>query len=45
MEVPYEIDTCFNQFRHRLHKVLEVVGKHILNNLSRIAVLGEMCDC
>ena len=36
---PYEIDACINQFRHRLHKVIEVVGKHILNNFSRIAVL------
>ena len=42
---PYEIDACINQFRHRLRKVIEVAGKHILNNFSRIAVLGEMCDC
>ena len=34
----YEIDACINQFRHRLHKVIEVAGKHILNNFSRIAV-------
>ena len=26
--------------------VIEVAGKHILNNFSRIAVWGEMlCDC
>ena len=42
---PYEIDACINQFRHRLRKVIEVAGKQIFNNLSRIAVLGEMCDC
>ena len=42
---PYEIDACINQFRHRLLKVIEVAGKDILNNFSRIAVLGEMCDC
>ena len=42
---PYEIDACINQFRHRLRKVIKVAGKHILNNFSRIAVLGEMCDC
>ena len=42
---PYEIDTCINQFRHRSRKVIEVAGKHILNNFSRIAVLSEMCDC
>ena len=39
------MDACINQFRHRLRKVIEVAGKHILNNLSRIAVLDEMCDC
>ena len=46
-ELPlYEIDTlCINQFKHRLCKVIEVAGKHILNNFSRITVLGEMCDC
>ena len=45
-ELPsYEIDTCINQFRHRLRKIIEVAGKHILNNFSRIAVLGEMCEC
>ena len=42
---PYQIDACINQFRHRLRKVIEVAGKHTLNNLSRITVLGEMCDC
>ena len=43
---PYEIDACINQFRHRLRKVIEVAGKHMLNHFSRIAVLGEMlCDC
>ena len=41
---PYEIDACINQFRHCLLKVIEVAGKHILNNFSRIAVLCEMCD-
>ena len=29
---PYEIDACINQFRHRLRKVIEVAGKHILNS-------------
>ena len=43
--LPYEIDACINQFRHRLPKVTEVAGKHILNNFFRIVVLGEMCDC
>ena len=44
-ELPqYEIDAGINQFRHRLRKVIEVVGKHIPNNCSRIAVLGGMCD-
>ena len=42
---PYEIDACINQFRHCLRKIIKVAGKHILNNFSRIAVLGEMCDC
>ena len=42
---PYKIDACIHQFRHRLRKVIEVVGKHILNNFYRIAVLGVMCDC
>ena len=42
---PYEIDAYINQFKHRLRKVIEVAGKHILNNCSKIAVLGEMCDC
>ena len=40
----YKIDACINQFRHRLRKVIEVTGKHILNNCSKITVLGEMCD-
>ena len=45
-ELPsYEIDACINQFRHRLRKVIKVAGKHILNNCSKIAVLGEMCAC
>ena len=46
---PYESDACINQFRHRLVYVklskYNVAGKHILNNFSRIAVLGEMRDC
>ena len=42
---PYEIDAYINQFRHRLRKVFEVAGKHILNNFYRITVFGEMCDC
>ena len=42
---PYEIDACINQFRDRLRKVIEVAGKHVLNNFSRITVLVEMCDC
>ena len=25
----YEIDSCINQLRHRLYKVIEVAGKHI----------------
>ena len=40
-----QIDACINQFRHRLCKVVEVAGKTHLNIFSRIAVLGEMCDC
>ena len=36
---PYGIDACINQFRHRLRKVIEVAGKHILNNFSRIIVV------
>ena len=45
-ELPqYEIDACINQFRHRLRKVIEAAGKHILNNCSRIDVLGEKRDC
>ena len=27
--LPYESDACINQFRYRLHKVIEVAGKHI----------------
>ena len=42
---PYEIDAGINQFRHCLRKVIKVAGIHISNNFSRIAVLGEMCDC
>ena len=42
---PYESDACINQFRHCLRKVIKTAGKPILNNFSRIAVLGEMCDC
>ena len=34
----YEIDTCINQFRYRLLKVIEVAGKHILNIFSRFPV-------
>ena len=31
-EMPqYESDSCINQFRHRLLKVIEVAGKDILN--------------
>ena len=41
----YEIDAYINQFRYRLREVIEVAAKHILNNCSRIAILGEMCDC
>ena len=41
----YESNACINQFRYRLLKVIEVAGKHIVNNCSRIAVLGDMCDC
>ena len=45
-ELPqYDIDICINQFRHSLRIIIEVAGKHILNNFSRIAVLGEMCAC
>ena len=43
--LPYEIVTCINQFRHRLRKVIEVAGKHIVNNFSSIILLGKMCDC
>ena len=44
-ELPqYEIDACINLFIHRLCKVIEVAGKHILNNSSTIAFLGKMCD-
>ena len=41
----YESDACIDQFRLRLRKVIEVAGKHILHNFSKITVLGEMCDC
>ena len=34
----YESDACINQFKYRLLKVIEVVGKHILNIFSRFAV-------
>ena len=34
----YESDSCINQFRYRLLKVIEVAGKHILNIFSRFAV-------
>ena len=27
------------------YKVIEVASSHILNNFSKIAILGEMCDC
>ena len=38
-ELPqYESDACINQFRYCLRKVIEVAGKHILNNFSRFAV-------
>ena len=38
-ELPqYESDACINQFRYRLLKVIEVVGKHILNIFFRFAV-------
>ena len=38
-ELPqYESDACINEFRYRLLKVIEVVGKHILNIFSRFAV-------
>ena len=26
-------------------KLFKTAGKHMLNNFSRIAVLGEICDC
>ena len=45
LQYEIKIDACINQFRCRLRKVIKVAGKHILNNFSRIAVLGEMCDC
>ena len=28
--LPYEIDACINQFRHRLRRVIKVAGKHII---------------
>ena len=38
-ELPqYESDACIKRFRYRLLKVIEVAGKHILNNFSRFAV-------
>ena len=38
-ELPqYESDTCINQFRYRLLKVIEVAGKHIPNIFFRFAV-------
>ena len=38
-ELPqYESDACIDLFRYRLLKVIEVVGKHILNIFSRFAV-------
>ena len=38
-ELPqYESDTCINQFKYRLLKVIEVAGKHILNIFSQFAV-------
>ena len=38
-ELPqYESDACINQFRYRILKVIEVAGKHILNNFSGFAV-------
>ena len=44
-ELPqYESEACINQFRYRLLKVIEVAGKHILNNFLDL-LLNEMCDC
>ena len=44
-ELPqYESDTCINQFKYRLLKVIEVAGKHILNIFSRFAV-ERKCEC
>ena len=38
-ELPqYESDTCINQFKYRLLKVIEVASRHILNIFSRFAV-------
>ena len=38
-ELPqYESDTCINQFKYRLLKVIEVAGKHILNIFFQFAV-------
>ena len=38
-ELPqYKSDTCINQFRYRLLKVIEVAGKHIPNIFFRFAV-------
>ena len=45
-ELPqYESDTCINQFKYRLLKVIEVAGKHILNIFFFDLLLNEMCDC
>ena len=41
----YKINACINQFRNQIRKIIEVTGKHILNNCSKITDLGEMCDC
>ena len=44
-ELPqYESNACINQFRHRLLKVIEVAGKHILNIFSRLAVERNVVD-
>ena len=38
-ELPqYESDTCINQFKYRLLKVIEVAGNHILNFFFRFTV-------
>ena len=44
-ELPqYESDTCINQFKYRLLKVIEVAGKHTLNIFFDL-LLNEMCHC